>query len=180
MRLLHDPLLAAARLLANVGIAICGLVLAAIAIGLPIALLNQQRILDALTRNGDTVVHPDFFLALSAVLLVLAVLMGATVWFLLLLRQIIATVGQGDPFISDNADRLARMGWIALAVQGLEVALYWALRWVAPLVEDGDSVRLDDDASISGSAIVMVLVLFILARVFRQGAAMREDLEGTV
>ena len=36
------------------------------------------------------------------------------------------------------------------------------------------------DASLDFSGVVMVVVLFILARVFRQGAAMRADLEGTV
>ena len=30
------------------------------------------------------------------------------------------------------------------------------------------------------SVVLMVIVLFILARVFKHGAAMREDLEGTV
>ena len=36
------------------------------------------------------------------------------------------------------------------------------------------------EVGVSFSGILMALVLFILARVFREGARMREDLEGTV
>ena len=36
------------------------------------------------------------------------------------------------------------------------------------------------DFGITLDGILLAVILFILARVFRQGAAMREDLEGTV
>jgi hypothetical protein len=38
----------------------------------------------------------------------------------------------------------------------------------------------DFDFGVSLGGLLLALTLFILARVFRQGAAMREDLEGTV
>jgi hypothetical protein len=47
---------------------------------------------------------------------------------------------------------------------------------VAPYVPDGRSVP---QANLL-SGLLLVLVLFILARVFRVGAAMRDDLEGTI
>jgi hypothetical protein len=49
--------------------------------------------------------------------------------------------------------------------------------WIAQFDKSGH-VRID--AGISGNGLLLVLVLFILARVFRQGTAMREELEGTV
>ena len=39
---------------------------------------------------------------------------------------------------------------------------------------------IDVDVGLDGGGILLILVLFILARVFRQGSAMREELEGTV
>ena len=36
------------------------------------------------------------------------------------------------------------------------------------------------EASFDFGGLILILTLFILARVFRHGAAMREDLEGTV
>ena len=37
-----------------------------------------------------------------------------------------------------------------------------------------------DDGGFDMTALLLTVILFILARVFRHGAAMREDLEGTV
>jgi hypothetical protein len=72
------------------------------------------------------------------------------------------------------------MGWIALAAQAVAVPLAAVIIWLAGLVEDNDGIRLDDDMGFSGGGVILVLVLFILARVFKRGAEMREELEGTV
>jgi hypothetical protein len=180
MRIFKDPLLTAARWLINFGIAVCGLVIVAIAIGLPVALFNQDRIVAALVSDGKTIVAPELFLGVSTVMLIVAVLLAFAIWFLLLLRQIVGTVEAGDPFIHDNADRLSKMGWIAVATQLISIPLAAAVIWIAGMVEDHDSHRMDDGVGFDGGGIVLILVLFILARVFRQGARMREDLEGTV
>jgi hypothetical protein len=49
--------------------------------------------------------------------------------------------------------------------------------WLKPQLAEG-AFGLHSDFSLS--ALGLAIVLFVLARVFRQGAAMREDLEGTV
>jgi len=180
MRIFNDPLLTAARWLINFGIAVCGLVIVAIAIGLPVALFNQDRIIAELVSDGRTVVAPELFLGTSAVMLMVAALLALAIWFLLLLRQIVGTVEAGDPFIHDNADRLGRMGWIGVAAQVLSFPLAGSVIWLAGMIEDHDAHRLDDGVHFDGGGIVLILVLFILARVFRQGARMREELEGTV
>ena len=96
------------------------------------------------------------------------------------LRQIVETVGRGDPFAPENAARLTAMAWLALAAQLLMyLAKAFALQveaWVRSLEE----ATLQVDVSLDIEGIVLVIVLFILARVFRHGTAMREDLEGTV
>lgn len=180
MRLFKDPLLTAARWLINFGIAVCGFVIIAVTIGLPVALLNQDKIVAELVKDGTTVLSPDLFIGVSAIMIGVAVVLGLAIWFLLLLRQIVGTVEAGDPFIGENATRLSKMGWIAVGAEVLSMPLAGAVIWIAGMVEDSDSTGLDKDIGFDSSGIVLILVLFILARVFRQGARMREDLEGTV
>lgn len=180
MRIFHDPLLTAARWLINFFIAVLGLLIIAFAVALPALLLNQDRFLKALAADGHTVVAPQFFVGVSLTMVLLAVTAALGIWFLLLLRQIVGTVAAGDPFIHDNADRLSKMGWIALGAQVVSIPLAAAVIWIAGMVEDHDSARMDNDVGFDGGGLVLILVLFILARVFRQGARMREELEGTV
>ena len=87
------------------------------------------------------------------------------------LLAIVATVHDGDPFILDNADRLQAIAWSVLALEVLRllVAAIAAIVW-----EPG---RID---AFSFTPWVAVLLLFVLAGVFRQGARMRDDLDGTV
>lgn len=91
------------------------------------------------------------------------------------LLAIVETVRAGDPFVVDNADRLQRIGW---AVLGLEL-LHLIVGAIA-LSTSSESQPLDIDWSFSLTRWIAVLLLFVLARVFEQGARMREDLEGTV
>src|SRR3546814_4918055 len=90
-----------------------------------------------------------------------------------LLRQLIGTVGEGDPFIFENAVRLRKMGWIAVIVELTKIPAGAMAIFLVGQFET-DRMQLDIDFSLTG--ILLALVLFILARVFRHGAAMREDL----
>jgi hypothetical protein len=67
------------------------------------------------------------------------------------------------------------MAWLALAIQVVSIGL-GPLTYL--LSQHFDDVDVEGGLSLNGVA--LVLVLFVLARVFRHGAAMREDLEGTV
>jgi hypothetical protein len=175
-----DPLLTAARWIINFFIVAMGIVILACLIAIPAALFNQGEILNALASDATTVVAPNFFVGVTLTIVLLVAVVALGIWFLFLLRQIVGTVAAGDPFIGDNATRLSRMGWIALGAQAISIPLAGAVIWLAGMVEDHDSVRLDHDVGFDFGGVILVLVLFILARVFRQGAAMREDLEGTV
>ncbi|KQM27803.1 MULTISPECIES: DUF2975 domain-containing protein [unclassified Sphingomonas] len=90
------------------------------------------------------------------------------------LIAIIGTVLAGETFASPNARRVRAIGWALLAIQLLDVPLLL----IVPSF-DGLGVRVDG-SSISIGGWLSVLVAFILARVFAEGAALREDLEGTV
>ncbi len=90
---------------------------------------------------------------------------------------IVRSVGEGDPFIPVNADRLTAMGWTMLAINILALPVAGLALYIAKLAgENPGSI----DAGVDFGGIILVLTLFILARVFRHGAALREDLEGTV
>jgi hypothetical protein len=117
---------------------------------------------------------------LAAVMLIGLAIVVMMFFFFGKLRRIIRTVGEGDPFQPANADRLNAMAWLTVGVQlcflpaaalGMELAKY------ADEMKDAN-INVDGGMDIEG--ILLAIVLFILARVFRHGAAMREDLEGTV
>lgn len=96
------------------------------------------------------------------------------------LRSIISTVGEGDPFVPVNAERLSIMAWMLLAVQVIAIPLSGLALLIARWAEPLDNADITIDAGLDLEGILMVIILFILARVFKHGAAMREDLEGTV
>jgi len=91
------------------------------------------------------------------------------------LNAIVDTVSGGDPFVVGNAARLQTIAW---AVLGLEL-LHFAAGIIAASVSS-ESHPLDIDWNFSLTRWLAVLLLFVLARVFDQGAHMREELEGTV
>jgi hypothetical protein len=91
------------------------------------------------------------------------------------LYRIIDTVGEGDPFVPANARRLMAMGWISVATQFLAIPINGVSQWLSQY-----SDRFHAEFGLSFAGILLALVFFILARVFREGARMRDDLEGTV
>ena len=119
-------------------------------------------------------------LPLAGLLLLGLTILAALFVFFGKLRAIIDTVGQGDPFAPANAERLNLMAWLLLATQILFLPTAGLGLLVAKWVDEIEHQKITIDAGFDLTGLLMVLILFILARVFRHGAAMREDLEGTV
>ena len=90
------------------------------------------------------------------------------------LLAIVNTVRAGDPFIPDNARRLTMIAWGLLGLQVIDL-LFGA---VAIGVNEGGGPLSGWTFNMTGW--LAVLLLFVLARVFEQGARMRDDIEGTV
>lgn len=124
----------------------------------------------------DVARHP-----LLTALIGLTIMADLTVMFFFFgkMRALIDSASKGDPFIPDNAQRLNAMAWLLLSSQILSVIVgelrVYAVSLINPQSENGFDISPND---LTG--FLIVLVLFILARVFRHGAAMRDDLEGTV
>ena len=91
------------------------------------------------------------------------------------LRAMVETVRAGDPFVAANAARLSAIAWTLLVLQLLSLVVGAIGRTIAPIAP---AVHLD--AGFSAAGWLAVLLTFVLARVFAQGALMREELEGTV
>lgn len=96
------------------------------------------------------------------------------------LRDIIGTVGEGDPFVPQNADRLNAMAWMQIVIYVLVAIMAGLASLVTAWAGQFSDVEVTTSASVDFSSVLLILILFILARVFRHGAAMRADLEGTV
>ena len=91
------------------------------------------------------------------------------------LLAIVETVRGGDPFVAANASRLQTIAWSLLALQLFSIVIGAIGKAVST---PAHPVHLDAGFSINGW--LAVLLTFLLARVFAEGARMREDLEGTV
>lgn len=88
------------------------------------------------------------------------------------LLDIVESVRDGEPFSVDNAGRLRSIAWSLLALQLLHVC-------VVAIVSTTDApLRISGDFNLAGW--LSILLLFVLASVFLEGARMRDDLEGTV
>ena len=91
------------------------------------------------------------------------------------LLAIIETVRAGDAFVAANALRLQAIAWVLLTLQVLSLVIGGVGNAISTPAHP-----LHLDAGFSPSGWLAVILTFVLARVFAEGALMREDLEGTV
>ena len=174
----NDPLLLFGRMLAVFLQGASALGAGIVLIMVPVlALASQDKLPESLGLDGLEILEASP-LSVIAICVMLALICAALFAFFGKMRRIIVSVGEGDPFIAQNAERLSSMAWLLLLVQGLAVIVGFVRLYLANLVS-GEAEQVTFSVyDLKG--LVMVLVLFILARVFRHGAAMRADLEGTV
>lgn len=89
------------------------------------------------------------------------------------LRRIFATLTAGDPFHPDNVKRLRLIGVMLAALECGRYLVRAASAWFLPDIE-----RVE--ANFSPTAWFSVLVVFVLAEVFREGARLRREAELTI
>ena len=135
---------------------------------------NEQWIMSAfkLSPSPDT---DRLIMALQAVAALGLVTIPLHYSVLKRLLAIVQTVRVGDPFIAANADRLRVIAWSLLTLQLLSIVIGAIGKAVST---PAHPVNLDAGFSINGW--LAVILTFLLARVFAEGALMRQDLEGTV
>lgn len=90
------------------------------------------------------------------------------------LIAMIDTVRAGQPFAAANAERLRQIAWGVLAIQLVDIGF----GWFAWRLGEATGELIGWQFSVTGW--LAVLLLFVLARVFGQGAAMQDEIEATV
>jgi hypothetical protein len=85
-----------------------------------------------------------------------------------LLRAMVASARNGDPFVPENGARLRQIGWLILTANVVLFAASFALP--PALREHSDSYP----------GVFTALLIFVLARIFDTGARMRTEIQETV
>jgi len=174
-----DVLLPFGAMLALILQVLCALAGGIVLLLVPTIILISQDMLPGLVDASDFPIAAQFLLPGVSLLLLIAASLAALFFFFDKMRAIIGSVGAGDPFIPQNARRLNAMAWLLLVHEGAALLVGELRAYVANLT-DGQGGHDVDYGPYDLDGFLIVVVLFILGRVFRYGAAMREDLEGTV
>ena len=170
----HPTALPATRVTLRILIVFNWLFGAAILTLLIATITAEQWTLTALGVPPSSEIHPlIMWLRAIAVLGLVAIPINDAV--LRRLRAIVETVRRGDPFVAANAYRLQAIAWALLALQLLSLVIGGIGKAISTPAHP-----LHLNAGFSASGWLAVLLTFVLARVFAEGALMREDLEGTV
>ena len=131
----------------------------------------MQRVLESEGVGGS----PGLSFELRAVAVLGVAAAAAMPVVLTRLEAIVRTVQEADPFVDLNARRLDAIAW---AVLGLEL-LHSCIAAVAAHIRSS-GLGIDIDWDFSPTRILTALMLFVLARVFEQGARMRAELDRTI
>ncbi|HWU55170.1 MAG TPA: DUF2975 domain-containing protein [Rhizomicrobium sp.] len=98
-------------------------------------------------------------------------------WMFLLTARIVDTASHGDPFVTENADRLNHIGLLLLAIQVIGLVTDTAMSMFPDKIREHISAGF---GGVSATGILAALLIFVLAQIFRRGSEMRAELEGTV
>jgi Protein of unknown function (DUF2975) len=93
------------------------------------------------------------------------------------LRRVVESASVGDPFIEANAAELVRVAWLLLGVEVIETLLKPMVFLLAP---EAVRAKMHGTFHISMIGLFTVLLIFVLAQIFRRGSEMRAELAGTI
>ena len=105
---------------------------------------------------------------------------GFIIWILLLLRQLIRSVGKGDPFNIKNGNRLL---WIGLSVLIIGVFDFFhdilLNIFITPKLSF-DSIIPESSIHFNLSLLLVAMIIIVIGEAFRIGAEMKEEQDLTV
>jgi hypothetical protein len=111
---------------------------------------------------------------LAAGLAALAGYVGVVQYILGRLRKVFLTLTAGDPFQPENVRRLRAIGFALVVLEGFTYITRVVVNWAFHDQVEGISFSPDLTAWFA------VLVVFVLAEVFREGARLRSEAELTI
>jgi preprotein translocase subunit Sss1 len=153
-------------------LAIAALIMLAVAAILP---FHWTETVAEIAKQYPKLDASELFPKLYAIFALGLLILGSVGAIMRKLLAIIDSVALGDPFVLVNAARLKAIGWLMVAVQIIGIPLAVVASETADLFGKNN---VGFDFSLNG--VLAILLVFILAGIFEQGAAMREELEGTV
>ena len=103
------------------------------------------------------------------------IVVGLAVW---LLRGLLTSVRDGDPFTAGNVRRLRLMAFVILI--GVPLAAFVGSLFASELATSAGLDSPGVQLAMPGNAFLGGLAVLVLSEVFAQGVRMRDDLEGTV
>ncbi len=174
----NPRLLKGTRAILYLSIGLVVFVGAAIAIATPVVMWNADEIVRVLAENDKIKFTPEIYPYFIGMLALLVVTMGIVWKMLKTLLDLVRSVEDGTPFSRINAARLRMIGWLMIAIQVVGIPLAQLAAQVEEAIDPAEVAS--HDLGISMNSVLAILLAFILAGVFEQGAAMREELEGTV
>jgi hypothetical protein len=120
------------------------------------------------------------------------VLAGGIILVTARLKKVLATLEDGDPFVSENAPRLLQMSIIIALMEIGRLVLGWAARMMeigahrSDIAEQGTNSGLFLEIGAAGSSPVNLaawlaaITLWVLSQVFAEGARLREEEKMTI
>ena len=100
---------------------------------------------------------------------------GVIIWVLFLLRQIVRTVGKGNPFVPDNGKRLRWIGLSILAVTFFDFIHDILLNlFITPRLIF-ESIVTQSTLSLSIEDLLSAMVIIVIGEAFRIGAEMKKE-----
>jgi len=170
----RDRLMKGARLAVRVAWVANRVFLAAVVLGLLCSWIFSGLFAEFLSRSFATGDLASVMIGMRFEIVLGIAMSVVTDRLMLALAAIVTSAGAGDPFIADNVRRLRYMGWCLLILQLFIIPGYL----IGICFPGMGPAAPHPDVSIAGW--ISVLMIFVLARVFATGSAMRDDLEGTV
>ncbi len=109
-----------------------------------------------------------------------AVAIGGSLLIIQRLRRLFASFTTGDPFSRDNADHL-RVIWIVMLVMELSrYAIAGAVKGLIMIFGQPSETEIAVQAPVNFLTWAAIMILIVLAEVFREGARLREEQDLTI
>ncbi len=174
---LRDPFLKTGAAVVKTGQHLFALAAVLVLLSVPLAVIFDDKILQAVHDHFS--ISESHYPVGSVVALLLFVSAVLALWWMFFryLANIVDTVVEGDPFIASNSRRLQHMAFLLLAIQLVYIPTA-AFGLVVQTAFKGPTSTVDVFWDFTG--LLMVITLFVFARVFRHGTDMRDDLKGTI
>ncbi|HDS1101298.1 DUF2975 domain-containing protein [Stenotrophomonas maltophilia] len=154
----------------------CWLGILAALLAVPLVAHDRRWLLDSVHDTAAAAAHgSDLFLHFCLGLGAIIALLVLCLLFLRHLLRLLKSAARERPFTHANAQRLQHMAWLMLAMELLSILIGAYAAWMGP-----DFTWMEVGGGMSITGLVAVLMLFVLARVFAVGAAMRDDLDGVI